>query len=78
MDFIKRFFPTSLKANNLKGFLATLIIYVVVNFVGGLVLGLLGKLPLIGFIASFAGWLLGGYCAIGAILAILVFLGLVK
>ena len=78
MDFIKRFFPTSLKANDLTGLLVAILIYVIVNFVGGFVLGLLAKLPLVGFIAAFAGWVLSIYCAIGAIAAILIFFGIVK
>ena len=78
MDFIKRFFPTSLKANDLTGLLVAILIYVIVNFVGGFVLGLLAKLPLVGFIAAFAGWALGIYCAIGAIAAILIFFGIIK
>lgn len=78
MDFVKRFFPTSLKADNLTGLLVAILIYVIVNFVGGFVLGLLAKLPLIGFVASFAGWLLSAYCAIGVIAAILLFFGIIK
>ena len=78
MNLVKKYFPYSLKADNLTGLLVAILIYVIVNFVGGFVLGLLAKLPLVGFIASFAGWLLGIYCAVGAILAILLFFGILK
>lgn len=78
MDLVKKYFPTSLKADNLTGLLVAILFYVIVNFIGGLVFGLLAKLPLVGFIASFAGWALGIYCAIGAIAAILLFFGIIK
>lgn len=78
MDLVKKYFPTSLRADNLKGLLVAILIYAIVNLVGGFVLGLLSKLPLIGFVASFAGWLLGAYCAIGVIAAILLFFGIIK
>ena len=74
MYIIKKYFPHASNADNLKGLLTAIFIYVIVNFVGGLVFGIFSKLPLVGFIASFAGWLLGIYCAAGAILAILLFL----
>lgn len=78
MDFIKKFFPISLRANNIKELLITILIYAIVNLVAGFVLGLFSKLPLIGFVASFAGWLLGAYCAIGIIAALLLFFGILK
>ena len=78
MNLAKKYFPYSLKADNLTGLLVSLLIYIIVNLVGGFVLGLLAKLPLVGFIASLAGWLLGIYCGLGAILAILIFLHILK
>lgn len=78
MDLVKRFFPTSLKADDFKGLLVAILIYAIVNLIGSFVFGLLAKLPLIGFVASFAGWLLGGYCAIGVIVSILLFFGIIK
>lgn len=78
MHIVKRYFPHALKADNVTGLLVALLIYVLVNFIGGFIFGLLGKLPLIGFIAAFAGWALGLYCAIGAILSILIFLHIIK
>lgn len=78
MDLIKNLFPVSMKACDLKGLFVAIIIYVLVNFVGGFVIGLFTKLPLIGFVFSFIGWFLGVYCAVGIIVAILRFFNLVK
>lgn len=78
MDFIKNLFPMSLKACDLKGLLISMLIYAIVNFVGGFVIGLFAKLPLIGFVFGFVGWILSVYCAIGIIVAILYFFHIIK
>lgn len=78
MNLAKKYFSYSLKADNVTGLIVAILIYSIINFVGGLILSLLSKLPLVGFIASFAGGLLGIYCAIGAILAILIFFNILK
>lgn len=78
MGLIRDLFPVSMKACDLKGLFVSIIIYVLVNFVGGFVIGLFAKLPIIGFVFGFIDWILGVYCAIGIIVAILRFFNLVK
>lgn len=78
MDIIKKFFPQAMQANDVKGLLIAVLIYAVVNFVGGLVLGLLDAIPLVGFVFGIIGWLLSIYCAVGIVVAILVFFKIVK
>ena len=78
MDMAKKYFPQAFKANDVKSLIIALLIYAVIAVVGGLVIGLLGIIPVIGFIAGILGWLLEIYCTIGVILAILVFLKIVK
>ena len=78
MDMLKRFFPQAMQAHDVKGLIIAILIYAVVNFVGGLVLGLLDAIPLVGFVFGVLGWALGIYCAVGIIVAILVFLKIVK
>lgn len=78
MDMVKKYFPQAFKANDVKSLIIALLIYAVIAFVGGLVIGLLGIIPITGFIAGVLGWLLEIYCTIGIILAILVFLKVVK
>ena len=78
MDMIKKFFPQAMQAHDVKGLIIAILIYAVVNFVGGLVLGLLDAIPLVGFVFGVLGWVLSIYCAVGIIAAILVFLKVVK
>ena len=74
MDLVKKFFPQAMQAQDVKGLVIAILIYAVVNFVGGLVLGLLKVIPLVGFVFGVLGWALSIYCAVGIIAAILVFL----
>ncbi|MBR3918395.1 MAG: hypothetical protein IKJ59_06635 [Clostridia bacterium] len=78
MDMVKKYFPQAFKANDVKSLIIALLIYAVLAVVGGFIIGLLGIIPIIGFIAGILGWLLEIYCTIGVILAILVFLKIVK
>lgn len=78
MDMIKSLFPQAMQAKDIKGLLIAILIYVVVNFVGGFVLGLLDAIPLVGFVFGLVGWVLSIYCAVGIIVAILVFFNIVK
>lgn len=78
MDTVKKLFPHAFKANDVKSLIVALLVYAVIAFVGGLILGVLGVIPVIGFIAGVIGWLLEIYCTAGIILAILAFLKIVK
>lgn len=78
LDTIKKFFPFSFKEFDVKSLVITLVGYVIAGFLIGLVLGLLGKIPLIGWIFRVIRWLLELYLTIGFILAILKFLKIVK
>ena len=78
MDMIKKFFPQAMQASDVKGLIIAILIYALVNLVGGIVLGLLDAIPLVGFVFGILGWALGIYCAVGIIVAILVFLKIVK
>lgn len=78
MDFIKKLFPQAMQANDLKGLLIAILIYAIVNLVGGWVLGLLSNIALVGFVFGLVGWGLGIYCAVGIIVALLVFFKVVK
>lgn len=78
MDFIKKLFPQAMQANDLKGLLIAILIYAIVNLVGGWVLGLLSNIALVGFVFGLVGWVLGIYCAVGIIVALLVFFKVVK
>ena len=72
MEMLKKFFPYSFGAADVKALVIKVIIYLVVSAVGGWILGLL---PLVGGILS---WVLGLYCTVGWILAILDYLKVLK
>lgn len=72
MNLLKSLFPISTGATSVKGLIIAILIYFVVNFVGGMVFGFLSVFPLVGFVFDFIGWVLHAYCAVGVIVAILV------
>ena len=78
MDMIKKLFPHAMQAKDVKGLIIAILIYAVVHLVGGLVIGLLDNIPLVGFVFGVLGWVLSIYCAVGIILAILVFFNIIK
>ena len=78
MDMIRRYFPQAMQVGDLKSLVVTILMYVIVNFVGGVVLGLLDEIPLVGFVFGIVDLLLSVYCAIGIIVALLVFLRIIK
>lgn len=55
-----------------------MIVYVLVDVVCGAVIGLLVNIPQIGIIFSILGAVIGLYALVGIVLAILVFLKVVK
>lgn len=78
MDILKSLFPWSFKNKTMKDLIVSILIYMAINIVGGLVFGLLSVVPLIGFVFSLLGGALGIYTLAGVILASLHFFGLLK
>ncbi len=74
MENLKKCFPHAFKAVDTVKFITSLIIYALVDIVCGFVIGILAKLPLIGFIFALLGSVIGLYALVGVILTILVFL----
>lgn len=72
MDMLKKFFPYSFGAQDVKGLVLKVLIYLVVSAVVCTVLGLI---PLVGGILSTVA---GLYCTVGWILAILDYLKVLK
>ena len=46
MDILKKFFPAAFKSTDVKAFIISLIIYVLIDIVCGFVIGLLAAIPL--------------------------------
>ena len=78
MDTLKKLVPWSFKNKTMKDLIVSILIYMAINIVGGFVLALLSIIPLIGFVFSLLGGLLGIYSLAGVILASLHFFGLLK
>ena len=78
MDMLKKFFPFSFKSKNLRELIICLAVYLVASFILGAVLNLLGQLPLIGFVFNFVAGLIGLYCLVGIVLAVLDFFKVLK
>lgn len=78
MDALKILFPWSFKNKTMKDLIVSILIYMAINIVGGLVFGLLSAIPLIGFVFGLLGGALGIYTLAGVILASLHFFGLLK
>ena len=77
-DAVKKYFPHAFKAKDVKSLIIGLIVYALIAFVSGLVLGLLGIIPILGFIFRVIGWLFEVYCIAGVIITILVFIKVIQ
>ena len=81
MDMLKKLFPLSfgkVKAQDTNSLIVAVIVYVVAMLVSGLVMKLLGWIPLLGWLLGLCGWVLEIYCVTGLVLAVLKFLNKVK
>ncbi len=72
MGSIKEFFPIGKQVRPRDGqsLLIAIVIYIVVAAVVGLANAVLGRIPLIGWIIGVLSWLIGLYCLVGIILAV--------
>ncbi len=78
MDMLKKIFPFAFKAKEINDLIVALIIYVVIDVVCGVVIGLLSLIPIIGLIFILLGSLVGLYAFIGIVLSLLVFFKVIK
>lgn len=78
MDTIKKLFPFSFRATDAKETVIAVVLYLIADLVCGIVIGVLGKIPVLGVVFSIIGWLAGLYFLIGIVLTILAFLGVLK
>lgn len=78
MELLKKYFPHAFKATELKDFIIALVIYILIDAVCGIVIGLLASIPLIGIVFSLLGAVIGLYALVGIVLSILVFVKVLK
>jgi len=79
MDALKKIFPLSFKfAKDVANLIIGILIYVVIGAIAPAILGILGFLPVIGWILGIVSSLVGIYCLAGIIIQILVFAKVIK
>jgi len=78
MDLVKKFFPISMRATDVIGLVISIIIYALLPTVLGLVNSCIGGIPVIGWIMGIILSLIGIYCLVGIVLAILIFCNVIK
>lgn len=88
MDMLKKFFPFAFKVapKDVTALVVSIIIHLVAGVVVTVVMGLLntilGGIPVVGLIIGIVGWVVGSvidlYCLAGIVLAILLFLDVLK
>ena len=79
MDTLKKFFPLSFKfAKDVANLIIGIIIYVAIGAIAPAILGILGFLPIIGWILGIVSSLVGIYCLAGIVIQILVFAKVLK
>lgn len=72
MDMLKKFFPYSFGAADVKALVIKIAVYVIAGYLLGWLVGLI---PVVG---SIAGWIISLYSTVGWILAILDYLKVLK
>lgn len=78
MSELRRFFPVSFVANDLVGLIKAILIYIIGGAICGAIIGLLGRIPLIGIVFDIIGSVVGIYSFAGLVIAVLFFLKLLK
>jgi len=78
MDMIRKVFPFSLGAKDVKDLVIKILIYLVAGAVLGWVIGLFAKIPVLGLIFSLVGTVVGLYCFVGIVLAVLDYMKVLK
>ena len=72
MDFVKKFWPFSFKEKKeVKDLVIAVIIYVAASIVCNIVCGLLGRIPVIGWLFSLIAWVFSLYCTAGVVFTFL-------
>lgn len=78
MDMLKKFFPFSFGAADVKALVIKIVVYVVASFVVGFVAGLLSQVPVLGLVLGIVNWLFGLYSTAGVVFAILAYVKVLK
>ncbi len=79
MDTLKKLFPLSFNfAKDVANLIIGILIYIVVGAIGGVLIGVVGAIPVIGIFARILGILLDVYVIAGIVIQVLVFAKVLK
>lgn len=78
MDMIKKYFPISTRANDVTGLVISIVIYLIVMVALAIIGKLMGLIPVIDVLYGIIAWALEIYCFVGIVLAVLIFLKILK
>jgi len=78
MDLVKKLFPVSMRAKDTNGLIVSILMYAIVFVALFLINKVVSIIPLIGWVVGVLSGVIDLYCVIGIIIAVLVFLKIVK
>ena len=72
MNF-RSFFPLNgrVRSRDIGSLIVCVILYLVISGVAGLIEWVIGWVPVLGWVVSILAWLIGVYCLVGIILAVI-------
>ena len=72
---LRSYFPlnANVRRQELSSLILCVVVYLIISAVAGLAASLLGWLPIVGWVVDIVAWLIGVYCLVGIVLAILDF-----
>ncbi len=70
---LSKIFPFSTRSNTVGGLIVSIAVYIVCGAVAGIIIGLLAKMPIIGFIFGLVGGIVDLYCLCGIIISVLIY-----
>lgn len=80
MDMLKKYFPFSfnVKEKDVTSLIVSIIIYVVVMVISGVVMALLSLIPVVNMLVGILGWIVELYAVCGIALGVLNFFNILK
>ena len=78
MDKIKQLFPLSFRGAELKDMIISILLYIAVSAVAGIVMFVIALIPIIGLIVGILGAIVNIYTTAGIVIAVLNFLNVLK
>lgn len=78
MDLVKKLFPVSMRAKDTNGLIVSILMYAIVFVALFLINKLVSIIPFVRWVVGILSGVVELYCVIGIIIAVLVFLKIVK